>query len=136
VSVLHIFLAEDNQADVTLIRHALAVHGIQHQLHVAKDGETALQFVSCMGTQGCPPCPDLLLLDLNLPKVDGTEVLAEFRRHPSCAKTPVIVVSSSGAARDRARVTALGIDCYFQKPSDLDEFLKLGEIVKGVTSPR
>jgi CheY-like chemotaxis protein len=136
VKVLQILLAEDNQADVTLIRYALSAHGIENELHVAMDGEAALQFFAIMGSTGHPPCPDLLLLDLNLPKVDGAEILTEFRKHPACSNTPVIVVSSSGGERDRERVSALGVSGYFQKPSDLDEFLKLGEVVREVISSR
>ncbi len=73
-----------------------------------------------------------MLLDLNLPNADGIQVLREFRQHPECAGTPVVVVGSSGTPQDRARVGALGIIRYFQKPADLDEFLQLGAVVKEV----
>jgi CheY-like chemotaxis protein len=131
---LHILLAEDNRGDVMLVERALAEHHIEHELHVVKDGGQAIAYVSCMGTPGHPPCPDVILLDLNLPIADGPQVLGEFRRHPECAKTPVIVVTSSDAARDRAKVAELGISHYFRKPSSLAGFMKLGAVVRDVVA--
>jgi CheY-like chemotaxis protein len=130
--VLHILLAEDNPGDVLLVQEALAEHRVAHELHIVRDGGEALAFVAQMGQPGGTPCPDLLLMDLNLPKVDGSEVLSEFRKHPACAHTPVIVVTSSDAQRDRARMAQLGIARYFRKPSDLNAFLNLGAIVREV----
>jgi CheY-like chemotaxis protein len=101
-------------------------------LHVVRDGAEALQFVAHMGQRGDLPCPDIVLLDLNLPKVDGQEVLSELRKHPECAGTPVIVVSSSDARKDRARMAELGVTRYFRKPSNLEAFLLLGAVVKDV----
>jgi two-component system, chemotaxis family, response regulator Rcp1 len=128
--VLQILLAEDNEGDVILVEQALAEHGIVHELHVVKDGAEALNFVSEMGNGDGPPCPDVLLLDLNLPKVDGPKVLEAFRKHPACTRTPVIVVTSSDAPKDRARVKTLGANAYFRKPSDLTEFMAIGALVK------
>jgi CheY-like chemotaxis protein len=132
MKVLHILLAEDNRGDILLVRRALAEHQIEHQLHVVKDGEEALHFLARMGNPDGGPCPDLLLLDLNLPKVEGSEVLREFRRHPSCADTPVIVITSSDAPRDLAQVTAIGISRYFRKPLDFHAFMQLGAVVRAV----
>lgn len=126
----YILLIEDNPADVCVIRFALAEHHIAQSLHVIQDGEAAVKFIVQIGRPGGTPCPDLMLLDLNLPKATGDEILSEFRKHPECATTPVIIVSSSDAAVDRRRVAALGISRYFRKPSDLNEYLKLGEIVQ------
>jgi CheY-like chemotaxis protein len=89
-----------------------------------------------MGKPGHPPCPDLVLLDINLPKVDGPGVLAEFRKHPAGAHTPVIVVTSSDTARERARMAALGIAGYFRKPPELEVFMMLGGIVRNVVESR
>lgn len=127
-----ILLAEDNPGDVFLVQQALEEHEIEHELQVAKDGAEALDLLARMGKPGQPPCPDLLLLDLNLPKVDGPQVLTEFRKHPQCAQTPVIIVSSSDALRDLARLTALGVSNYFRKPTDLVAFLQLGAVVRAV----
>ena len=132
--MIKILLAEDNPADVLLVRQALREYQIPHELHVVKDGAEAIEYVSVMGNPGNPPCPDLILLDLNLPKIDGPDVLREFRKHSSCALTPVIVVTSSGTQKDRARLAELGIAHYFRKPSDLEDFMKLGEIVRQVVS--
>jgi len=131
----HILLAEDNFGDVMLVREALAAHRVENTLYVVKDGQEALDFVAAMGESGetgNTPCPDLMLLDMNLPKADGEAVLAAFRRHAACAATPVIIVSSSNNPRDRNRVAALGVTHYFRKPADFDEFMKLGEMVKRV----
>jgi CheY-like chemotaxis protein len=132
--MLHIFLAEDSQGDVFLVQQALRKHNISHELYVARDGEQALDFVARMGKPGGAPCPDLILLDLNLPKVDGPQILSEFRQHPECASTPVIVVTSSDAPKDRARMDELGINRYFLKPLDLDAFLQLGAVVREVVA--
>jgi CheY-like chemotaxis protein len=128
--VLHILLAEDNRGDVLLVREALQYHHIEHELHIVSDGAQAITFVSRMGKSEESPCPDVILLDLNLPKADGAQILGEFRKHPECVTTPVIVVTSSGADRDRQRMAALGIKHYFQKPADFDGFMRLGAVVR------
>jgi CheY-like chemotaxis protein len=132
--VLHILLAEDNPGDVLLVRQALEEHRIQHELHVVKDGGEALDYLKRMGKSDEPPCPDLILLDVNLPKADGTEILTEFRKHPECRHTPVIVVTSSDTQKDRAQMTELGVQRYFKKPSDLNSFLQLGAVVREVVA--
>jgi CheY-like chemotaxis protein len=132
--LLNILLAEDNRGDVLLVRQALDEHHIRHKLYVVQDGAEAIRFIEQMGQPDSAPCPDLMLLDLNLPKAEGQQVLAEFRKHPACAHTPVIVVSSSDAPRDRARIGALGVTRYFRKPSELDEFMKLGGVVRDVVN--
>jgi two-component system, chemotaxis family, response regulator Rcp1 len=132
VRQLRILLAEDNEADVVLVRYALQSHNVLHQLHVIADGAKAIDFIVKIGRPGSAPCPDLMLLDLNLPTADGTEVLREFRKHPQCSSTPVIIVTSSDAPKDRARVAELGISHYFTKPSDWDAFMRLGEVVMRV----
>jgi CheY-like chemotaxis protein len=128
---LQILLAEDNSGDVALIEQALQEHHIQHALHVVRDGGEAIDFVLRMGTPG-RPCPDLVLLDLNLPKVEGAQVLAEIRKRSECSETPVIVVTSSDAPRDKEKLAKLGVTRYFKKPSDIDEYMKLGVTVSEV----
>lgn len=129
---LAILLAEDNGGDVFLVRRALEEHAIPHTLEVVPDGARAIDLIGKLGEE--KPCPDLFLLDLNLPSADGHQVLREFRRHPRCQSTPVIVVSSSDAPGDKAAISKLGIAGYFRKPSGLDEFMKLGEVIRGVMS--
>jgi len=126
---LRILLAEDNPGDILLVKDALKSHRIPHELQVVRDGDEALAIIEHMGEPDGIPCPDLMLLDLNLPKVDGSEVLGRFRKHPQCAETPVIVMTSSDAHRDRERMAQFGIARYFRKPSDLNAFLKLGAVV-------
>jgi DNA-binding response OmpR family regulator len=130
IKLLHILAAEDNEADVLLFQKAFAHHAIEHELHVTPDGKPALDYIARMGTREGPPCPDIMLLDLNLPKVDGTTILQEFRRHPACARTPVIVVTSSDAEKDRVKVGAFNVSRYFHKPSDFDAFMELGAVVR------
>ena len=132
--MLNILLAEDNPGDILLVKQALEEHRIGHELQVVEDGAAALNFIVRMGSPGNPPCPDVLLLDMNLTKVDGPRVLAEFRKHPQCLHTPVIVISSSDAQKDRERMAALGVARYFRKPSDLDAFMQLGAVVLEVVS--
>jgi CheY-like chemotaxis protein len=134
VREIQILLAEDNRADVLLVREALAAHKIPHRLFVVSDGAEAIEFVARMGEPGEVPCPDIFLLDLNLPKIDGPEVLREFRRNPACASTPVIVTSSSDTPRDRQKVSTLGVSRYFRKPTSFAAFLQLGAIVKELVS--
>ncbi len=131
---LRIFLAEDNPGDVELVRVALREHAIVCHLSLATDGFEAKRFIERMGSDPDAPCPDLLLLDLNLPKADGHEVFAMFRAHPLCVHTPVIVVTSSDAQTDRERAAALGAAHFFRKPSDLGEFLKLGGVIRQVAA--
>lgn len=124
-----ILLAEDNCGDVLLVQDALALHGIEHDMRVARNGEQALSIVDSMGDPD-HPLPDLFLLDLNLPRAEGDVVLQRFREHPGCSEIPVVIMTSSDAPQDHERVTRLGISYYFRKPSDLDEFRRLGEVVK------
>ena len=130
--MLNILLAEDNPGDVLLVRQALDEHKIGHELRVFRDGADAISYVGCIGTSSKAPCPDLILLDINLPKADGPQVLRELRKNPQCAHTPVIMVTSSDAQRDRAQAAELGVARYFKKPSDLDEYLRLGAVVREV----
>jgi two-component system, chemotaxis family, response regulator Rcp1 len=130
VKEIRILLAEDNRADILMVREALKAYSIAHELHLAVNGEEALEFIARMGKPDEPPCPDILLLDLNLPRADGLDVLREFRRHPECATTPVIVMSSSNAPRDREAAGALDVTCYFAKPMSYEKFIELGQLIR------
>jgi len=120
-------VVEDSRADLYLIREAIAATKIEVTLHVVPDGEQAVRFLDKSSGEGCP---DLVLLDLNLPKRDGTEVLRYMRNKCSCKNALVLVVSSSDSGIDREAVKELGISGYFRKPSAYDEFMKLGPIVE------
>lgn len=132
MKVLHILLAEDNRGDILLVREALQEHQIEHKLHIVEDGHKALEYVVRMGKLNEEPCPDVMLLDLNLPKADGPTVLSAFRKHPEGERTPVIVVTSSDSPKDRARMKELGISYYFRKPSDFTSYMQLGAVIKKV----
>jgi chemotaxis family two-component system response regulator Rcp1 len=127
-----ILLLEDNPGDILLVQKALQKHHILHRLHVIRDGEQALAYVERIGEPGGEPLPDLILLDLNLPKADGRQILSAVRMHPGSSAAPVIVISSSTTLREQARMAQLGVSSYFRKPLDFDEFMQLGAIVGAV----
>ena len=122
-----IFLAEDNPADVYLLREALAAECAgEIDVVVAQDGEEALDFFQGRGAFHDAGHPDLIILDLNLPKSDGNDVLKVIRETASLATVPVVILTSSDSPRDRAAAERLGANHYITKPSDLDDFLALG----------
>lgn len=123
-----IVLFEDNDADVYLIRTALDQAGLRCILEVCRDGEAAIAFVDKIAA-GREECPDVLLLDLNLPKYSGDEILARMHSNLVRPRT-VLVLTSSECPADRERALALGANACFVKPVDLDEFMKLGAVVK------
>jgi CheY-like chemotaxis protein len=130
-----IWLAEDNEADVRLMEEALHEHGLRYQLLVCRDGEEALRLADSAGIDDAP-CPDLLILDLHLPKVDGPAVLRHFRANDNCRNTPVFVLSSSVSPKDRSYVEAFEGVSFVQKPMGLDEYLGVGRLVKDVLTLR
>jgi chemotaxis family two-component system response regulator Rcp1 len=131
-----ILLAEDNPADAGLVRLALEEHGVEGELIVIEDGEKAIEFIQATEADEAAPCPDLAIVDLNLPKKPGREVLARMRMSERCRHIPVIILSSSDAERDRADAVQFGASRYIRKPSKLEEFLSLGLIFKALLSGR
>ena len=127
-----IFLVEDNPADVYLLRMALRNAEIDFELMVMEDGAEALAFVRQEGKYADVPVPDLAVLDLNLPKNDGLEVLAAIRASRSLSEMRVAILTSSSSPVERARVQELGIDQFITKPPDLEEFLRIGLILKSL----
>jgi CheY-like chemotaxis protein len=124
-----ILVVEDSKADLFLIREAISEAKVDADLHVVQDGEKAIEFLDQV-REGDDACPDLVLIDLNLPRKNGTEVLRALRSRGACRDALVMIVTSSDSASDRAAVNALGLNGYFRKPSSYDEFLKLGPIVR------
>jgi chemotaxis family two-component system response regulator Rcp1 len=122
-------LVEDSRTDVFLIRESLTAAGVRAEIDVVHDGQAAMQFLD-EGT-----LPALVLLDLNLPKYSGREVLRHLRANPRTKDLTVLVVTSSALSQDRQDLEALGFNGYFQKPSDYAEFMKLGSVVKGLLEP-
>lgn len=131
-----ILLVEDAEPDVFLVREALRRAGVKPNLRVLEDGEQAADFIDTLDTDASTVCPDLVLLDLNLPKKNGNQVLERMRRSPRCAGVPVVVITSSDSPADRSRAARLGATRYFQKPSRLDEFMKLGHLVRDLLPQR
>ena len=128
-----ILLAEDNPADVMLIEQALQDHEIDCTLVVMSDGAEALQFFSDLDYDSSLDAPDLVLLDLHLPKRDGEEIFQRLRMSERCSETRVVVMSSSDSPRDRADAEGHRVR-YFRKPSGLEEFLEIGTVVKQALS--
>ena len=123
-------MVEDNAADVFLIREALRTRGISAELQVVKDGEQATRFFDEADKDETSPCPELMILDINLPRMNGGQVLEHMRQSRRCGQACVIVVSTSDSPQDREEMHRLGANGYFRKPSDYDEFLKLGDLVR------
>jgi len=121
---IDVLLVEDSPEDVELTLHALQAAKIRNRVHVARDGAEALDFLFRRGEYHDAPTPDLILLDLNLPKVDGREVLEEIKRDERLGRIPVIVVTSSEAEEDVARSYRLHANAYVTKPIDPAVFLR------------
>ncbi len=132
----HVLVIEDNESDVFLIQEAIEKSGLPVTVRVVKDGEQAVRFFDRADADASMPCPALVLLDINLPKKNGGDVLKYMRQSRRCAAALVVAVSSSDSARDRQQMKSLGADGYFRKPSEYDAFMKLGEMVKTLLSGR
>lgn len=118
-------LVEDNPGDVRLTQEALKSHKVQNNLHVVTDGEQAMAFLRRQGKYADAPRPDIILLDLNLPKKDGREVLAEIKSDSSLKTIPVVIITSSEAEQDVIKSYNLNANCYVTKPVNLDQFIKV-----------
>jgi two-component system, chemotaxis family, response regulator Rcp1 len=112
------------------MREALEVAKLPANLHVVSDGEMAIRYIDELNADDAAPCLSLVLLDLNLPKKPGIEVLEHLRRTQKCGNSLVVVVSSSDSIKDRAEAASMGADAYFRKPSGYEAYIKIGEIVK------
>jgi two-component system, chemotaxis family, response regulator Rcp1 len=120
---INILLVEDNPGDVRLTVEALKEGKVHNHLSVVSDGVEALAFLRNQGPYSDAPRPDLMLLDLNLPKKDGREVLAEIKDDPSLRRIPVVVLTTSEAEADVLKSYALHANCYITKPVDLEQFI-------------
>lgn len=118
-----ILLIEDNPGDVELVHEAMRSGRVLNRISVATDGEAALAFLNHAAGFENAPRPDLILLDLNIPKKDGFEVLREIKDHPSLSQVPVVILTSSQADRDILKSYNLRANCFISKPVDVDEFL-------------
>ncbi|MCU1291636.1 MAG: response regulator receiver protein [Bryobacterales bacterium] len=132
---IDVLLAEDNEADIFLVNEALRIREIDYELKIISNGDEAKQYFDDMARNGHENCPDIFLVDLNLPRAGGFELLEAFRNHCG-SKVPVVIMTSSQSPADIARASELGANRYFRKPSELDEFLQLGAVVEELVSPR
>ena len=118
-----ILLVEDNPGDVRLTEEAFKENKVCNRLNVARDGLEAIAFLRRAGEHADAPRPDLILLDLNLPKKDGREVLAEIKQDPSLKSIPVVILTTSKAEEDIIKSYHLHANCYITKPVDLEQFI-------------
>lgn len=131
-----IFLVEDNAADVELFRMALQEACVDCKLTVFDDGLQITEAVNCIQADNNSSVPDLIIVDLNLPKIDGVEVLQRIRYVPRFESVPIVVMSSSSSFRDRDKLVGCNIVDYIVKAADLDEYLKIGETVRNLLEKR
>jgi chemotaxis family two-component system response regulator Rcp1 len=122
---IEILLVEDNPGDVELTREALNAAKVSNRLHVVDDGAEAVDFLFKKGRFADAPRPDIILLDLNLPKKDGRQVLSEIKAEPDLAQIPVVVLTASQAEEDIVRAYQLHANCYISKPVDFKQFLRI-----------
>ncbi|HSU59178.1 MAG TPA: response regulator [Bryobacteraceae bacterium] len=130
IKPFEILLVEDNPGDVMLTQEAFHEGKLAHRLSVAGDGEEAMDFLRQRGRHEGAPRPDLILLDLNLPKKDGREVLAELKNDPSLRHIPVIVLTTSEAELDVWNAYKLHANCYLTKPIQMNDFFKKIRLVE------
>ncbi len=120
-----ILLVEDNPGDVRLTKEALKDAKVLNEIYVARDGVEAMQFVHREGSFAEAPMPDLILLDLNLPRKDGREVLAEIKKDPKLQHIPIVVLTTSKADEDIIKTYNLHANAYITKPVDLNRFVEI-----------
>lgn len=120
-----ILLVEDNPGDIRLLREALKMQRIDSEVAVAEDGEQAVRYLRKQEPYSDAPRPDLIFLDINLPRKDGRDVLREIKSDETLRRIPVIVLTTSDAERDVLSMYDLHANCYIRKPPDLDQYLEM-----------
>jgi chemotaxis family two-component system response regulator Rcp1 len=127
---IEILLVEDNPGDVRLTREALKEGKVRNNLQVAIDGMDALEFLKKEGKHRDADTPDLILLDLNLPKMDGRELLEKIKEDPALKRIPVVILTTSKAERDIVTSYDLHANCYITKPVDLEQFITVVQSIE------
>ncbi|MEP7108113.1 MAG: response regulator [Ferruginibacter sp.] len=122
---IHILLVEDNEGDIILILEALKEGKINNKISITRDGEQAIQFLNKEGTYTHAQRPDLILLDINLPRIDGKEVLLYIKTNPELKAIPVIMLTTSSSEKDVIESYENYANCYISKPVDLDKFFEI-----------
>lgn len=125
VTPINILLVEDDPGDVLITREALEEHKVMNNLYVVNNGEDAVSFLTGQGDHGDAPRPDLILLDLNLPRLDGREVLARIKTDEELRRIPVVVLTTSQAEEDVLRSYDLHANAYVTKPVDFEQFSRV-----------
>lgn len=128
--MVEILMVEDNPADIRLTKEAFKDAKVLNNMHIASDGEEAIAFLRKAGAYAGAPRPDLILLDLNLPKKDGREVLAEIKEDADLRRIPVVVLTTSDDEKDIFKAYDLHVNAYVKKPVDLNQFMKVVEAVE------
>lgn len=132
MAAFQILLVEDNPGDVFLMKRALKQADLDCEVVHLPDGAAAVEYVRRREPLERRPVPDLAMLDMNLPKKDGAEVLEVMRQIPEYANVPVVMISSAASPRDRERTSGLGDTRYITKPMDLGGYVKIGELLKEI----
>lgn len=127
---IEILLVEDNQGDADLAREALTDSKVRNNLHHVSDGLTAMDFLQQKGNYAKAPRPDLILLDLNMPKKDGREVLAEVKADKDLKRIPVVILTTSKAEEDILKTYNLHANCFITKPIDFHQFIKVVQAIE------
>lgn len=127
---IDILLVEDNPGDVDLAREALGMGKLHNSLHVVQDGVAAMDFLKKTGKYESVPRPDLIILDLNLPKKDGRQVLSEIKNDESLKRIPVVILTTSRAEEDILKTYNLHANCYITKPIDMKQFLHVVQSIE------
>jgi CheY-like chemotaxis protein len=130
IRAVEILLVEDSPSDADLTEEALSDGKVLNHLHWVEDGVEALAFLRRQGKYTKAPRPDLILLDLNLPKKDGREVLAQIKADPSLKLIPVVILSTSAAERDILKTYELNANCYVTKPIGLEQFISVVKLIE------
>ena len=125
-----ILVVEDNPGDIRLLEEALKEAKVSCRLHITRDGEQALEFLAQRGPYAQSPRPNLVLLDLNLPRKNGAEVLLAIKQDGSLRSIPVLVLSTSTRAEDIAQAYDLHANCYVPKPVDLERLVEVGRLIE------
>lgn len=128
---VEILLVEDNPGDVRLTREALKEAKVRNNLSVVSDGVEAMAFLHRDGGYAAVPRPDIVLLDLNLPKKDGRQVLAEVKADPNLRRIPVVILTTSKAEEDILKTYDLHANCFISKPVDFDQFIRVVQSIEG-----
>ncbi len=130
IRAIDILLVEDNPGDVDLAREALGMGKLHNTLHVVQDGVAAMDFLRKKGKYAKSPRPDLIILDLNLPKKDGRQVLAEIKADDDLKRIPVVILTTSSAEEDILKTYNLHANCYITKPLDMKQFLRVVQSIE------